>query len=64
MVSKDRTSLMLLRNHKLFVVWDSNDIAPNFIQLMVTLKMAGRNFLPRCTAFFNWIPVESLRALN
>ena len=26
--------------------------------------MAARNFLPRCTAFFNRIPIESLRILN
>ena len=26
--------------------------------------MAARNFLPRCTAFFNRIPVESLKICN
>ena len=28
---------------------------------MIALKMAARNFLPRGTAFFNRIPIESLR---
>ena len=26
--------------------------------------MADRNFLPRCTAFFNQIPIESLKICN
>ena len=27
----------------------------------ITLKMAARNFLPRCIAFFNRTPIELLR---
>ena len=31
---------------------------------MITLKIAARNFLPSCTAFFNRIPTESLWIRN
>ena len=30
----------------------------------ITLKMAARNFLPRCTAFFNGVPIKSLKICN
>ena len=31
---------------------------------MIALKMAARNFLPRCNAFFYRIPIESLKICN
>ena len=34
------------------------------IQQAITLKMAARNFLPKCILFFNRIPIESLRICN
>ena len=33
-------------------------------RLTITLKMAARNFLPRCIAFYNRIPIDSLTIPN
>ena len=34
------------------------------IRYTIELKMAARNFLPRCTAFFNRIPLKSFKIWN
>ena len=31
---------------------------------MITLKMVARNFLPKCIAFYNQIPKDSLKVPN
>ena len=33
-------------------------------QYTITLKMAAKNFLPRCIAFYNRIPIDSLAIPN
>ena len=40
-----------------------HDLKCHYMQFewTIMLKMAARNFLRRCTAFFNQIPIESLR---
>ena len=47
-----------------FLVELSSTIASTISQYTITLKKAGRNFLPRSTAFFDQIPIESLRIRN
>ena len=32
--------------------------------MAIALKMASKNFLPRCTVFFIQIPIESLKVCN
>ena len=38
--------------------------AQGVIEWTIALKMAARNFLPRCTAFYDRIPIKSLRIRN
>ena len=47
---KDLSHILIFRR----IVWIVKE-------LTIALKMVARNFLPRCIAFFNRIPIETLK---